>query len=136
VTINGKAAKFADLKPKMAFFYQRSLLKPSELFNDRPDIGNNYLILSIEALGRQVHGEIKAVHFDRHVISVHIPEAQMTADNVAVAKDAKIRIDGQARPLSDVKAGMRVILQMSAETERSFVIGITTVGPANNPGQN
>ena len=48
----------------------------------------------------------------------------MTAEGVAVAKDAKVVIDGKEGKLSDLKTGMQVTLQMSAEPDQSVIISI------------
>jgi hypothetical protein len=111
IFVNGKAAKLSDLKPHMKVFLQMPALKE--------------LVVSVAAIGTKVEGVVKAVDADNNTVSVHIPSSQMTAQGVPVAKDAKVVINGTEGNLSDLKTGMRVTLQMSAESEQSYVIGIT-----------
>ena len=77
-------------------------------------------------MGPQVRGLVKALDSEKSSISVHIINAQITAEAVPVTNDAKVIIDGKEGKLSDLKAGMQVVLQMSAESEQSLVIGIST----------
>jgi RNA polymerase sigma factor (sigma-70 family) len=111
VTIDDKAARLADLKPNMKVSLQLSAVKE--------------LVLAIRASGAKVDGVLKSVDTKNRTISVTLPSAQMTAAGVAVAKDAPVVIDGKAAKLSDLRAGMRVTLHMSAEPEESLVIRIT-----------
>ena len=53
-------------------------------------------------------------------MSTHLP-----AEGVAVAKGAKVIINGKDGKLSELQAGMRVTLQMSAEMDRSLIVSIT-----------
>ena len=55
---------------------------------------------------------------------VHIKNTHLAAEDVSVAKDAPILINGKQARLADLKPGMRVSLQMSAETDKSVVVGI------------
>jgi RNA polymerase sigma factor (sigma-70 family) len=120
VAINGKESKFADLKHNMQISLQFSVIK------------KNRLALEITALGPQVEGLVKTVDIKKSSISVHIINAQITAEAVSVTKDAKIIIDGKEGKLSDLKAGMRVTLQMPAELDESLVVGITAGKTAEN----
>jgi formylglycine-generating enzyme len=112
VAINGKQARFDDLKPNMQISLQLSGIKNQPAFE-------------ITALGPQVRGLIKSIDTKKNSISVRLIDAQMTAEAAPVAKDAIIVIDGKESKLSDLKAGTPVILQMSAEREQSLVVGIT-----------
>ena len=58
-------------------------------------------------------------------MGVTIANARMTAERVPLAVDAKVILDGKDGQLSDLKAGMRVTLQMSAQPDRGLIIGIT-----------
>ncbi|MBI3411563.1 MAG: sigma-70 family RNA polymerase sigma factor [Planctomycetes bacterium] len=111
VKINGRAVTSGDLKPNTKVSLQMSAVKD--------------LVLGITAYGATVEGVLKAVDTEKNAVSVTIPSAQLTAGGVAVAKNAKVIIDGKEGKLSDLKAGMRVTLQMSAEPDESVIIGIT-----------
>jgi hypothetical protein len=111
VIISGKAATFDDLKPNMKVTLQKSAVKE--------------LVLGIKAYGAKVDGVLKSVDAEKNTVSVNILNAQMTAERVSVAKDAKVVIDGKEGKLSDLKTGMRVTLQMSAEPEQSLIVGVT-----------
>jgi RNA polymerase sigma factor (sigma-70 family) len=111
VTIDDKVATFDDLKPNMKVSLQMSAVKEH--------------VLGIKAYGASVEGVLKSVDTEKNTISVNIPSAQMTAERVSVAKDAKVVIDGKEGKLSDLKTGMRVTLQMSAEPEQSLIVGVT-----------
>jgi hypothetical protein len=71
-----------------------------------------------------VEGILKAVDAVNSSVSITISSAQLTAEGVAVSKYAKVVIDGKEGKLSDLKTGMRVKLQMSAEPDESVIIGI------------
>ena len=118
VEINGRPAKFADLKPNMQVRLSTTLHKESKLFG-------RHLVVSIEASGQKVNGVIRAVDSAKRTIAVHLPYAQMTTEHVPVAAYSKVVIDGKDGKLSDLKAGMRVTLQMSAELDESLIVGIT-----------
>jgi len=112
VVINGKKAKFADLRTQMLVSLQISAVRKA-------------LVLGITAMGPTVEGIIKSVDSEKNTLSVSIPNTHLTAQSVTVDKDAKVLIDGMLGKLLDLKAGMRVTLQMSAEPDQSLVIGIT-----------
>ncbi len=119
VEINGRPAKFADLKPNMQVSLSTTLHKQSKLVG-------RYLVVSVEASGQKVYGVIKGVDNDKRTIAVHLPLAQMTAEHVPVATYAKVVIDGNEGKLLDLKTGMEVVLQMSALLDESLVVGIAT----------
>jgi hypothetical protein len=83
-------------------------------------------VLGIHALGHEVPATVMAVNADKNTISALFPYIEITVDNIAIAKGAKVLIDGKERRLSDLAVGTRVRLQMSAETDPSFVLEITT----------
>ncbi|MBI3408316.1 MAG: hypothetical protein HY040_08165 [Planctomycetes bacterium] len=118
--VNGKKATFSDLKPNMHVFLRMSATK------NKPDV-------AVTASGPKVEGIIKAVDADKNTIGINIPSIQMTAEGVRVANDARVVIDGREAKLSDLKPGMRVTLQMCAETDRSLVVGIATDTAAKEP---
>jgi len=111
VKIDHKSVAFNDLKPNMKVTLQVSAVKE--------------LVLGIEAYGAKVDGVLKSVDAENNTVSVNILSAQMTAERVSVAKDAKVVIDGKEGSVSDLRAGMRVTLQMSAEPEESLIVGVT-----------
>jgi len=112
VAINGKKATFSDMKAQMPVSLQMSAVKQA-------------LVVRITALGPKVQGVVKSVNADKRTISVNILGANLIAEAVPVVGDAKVVIDGAVGKLSELKAGMRVTLQMSGEPEQSLVIGIT-----------
>jgi RNA polymerase sigma factor (sigma-70 family) len=112
VVIDGKKAKAADLKPQMPVSLRLSAIKKT-------------LVVAITAAGPKVDGILKSANAEKSTISVTIPTAHMTTVDTRVARDAKVTIDGKAFQLADLKAGMRVTLQMSAEPEQSLILGIT-----------
>jgi RNA polymerase sigma factor (sigma-70 family) len=75
----------------------------------------------IEAAGPKVAGIVKGL--DKQTLKVSIDDTHLVADAI-VADDADVVIDGNKSKLGDVKAGMRVTLQMSAAKEPSFIVGI------------
>ena len=83
VTINDRATTLADLKPNMKLILQMSAVKE--------------LVLGIKAYGATVEGILKTVDPVKHTVSVTLPSAQMTAEGVSVAKNAKVVIDGKER---------------------------------------
>jgi RNA polymerase sigma factor (sigma-70 family) len=111
VTIDDQAATLGDLKPNMKVALQISAV--------------NNLVVGIRAYGATVGGMLKAVDPAKNAVSVTIPSIQMTVEGVSVAKNAKVEIDGKDAKLSDLKTGMRVTLQMSAEPDQSVIIAIT-----------
>ncbi len=112
VVINGKNANLADLKPQMPVTLELSAL-------DRE------MFVGVMASGPKVEGVVKTLDAAKNTISVSILNAHLTAQGVPVAKDAKVVINGTVGKLSDLKAGMRVTLQMSADPDQSLVVGIT-----------
>jgi len=111
VILDNKPARPADLKPKMLVMLQMSAVE------DR--------VFRITAFGPAVIVVLKTVDINANTISARIPLVNVTAQNLRVAKDAKVVINGREGKLSDLKAGMRVWLQMSAEADDSYIIGIT-----------
>jgi RNA polymerase sigma factor (sigma-70 family) len=113
VRINDRTVTLGDLKPNTKVSLQMSAVKE--------------LAVGITAYGATVEGVLKAVDTAKNAVSVTIPSAQMTAEDVSVAKNAKVVIDGKEGKLSDLKTGMRVTLQMSAEPDQSVIIAISKV---------
>lgn len=110
VTIDGKQATWSDLKAKMKVAVRMSAQGP--------------VALEVCAAGSKVAGTVKAVNAGKQTLEVSIDDAQMVAE-AAVSADAEVTIATGKAKLSDVKAGMRVIVQMSAVTEPSFIVAIT-----------
>jgi len=78
------------------------------------------VVVRINAAGPKIGGVVKTIDADRRKVSVG-------AAGFTLADHAVVLIDGKLGKLTDLRAGMRVTLQMSAETEPSLVVGITTV---------
>jgi hypothetical protein len=112
VKVNGKKAKLGDLKVKMKVALRVSTGKP--------------VVVGVIAAGPKVVGVVKAVNADRRTLSFGIPETPLSADDITVARNAAVVIDGKTGTLTDLRAGMLVTVQMSAETEESFVVRITS----------
>lgn len=109
--VNSKKAKYGDLKLKMRVIMH---VAPG-----RKTVG-------IKAAGPKVAAIVRSVQIDKRTLALNVQNTHLVAEGVAVAADADIMIDGKKSTLADLKAGMQVTLQMSAESERSFVIGVTT----------
>jgi RNA polymerase sigma factor (sigma-70 family) len=116
VIIDGKEAKLTDLAPDV----------PIQL--TRNDKG---LVTRIEATGNTVDCLLEAVDPARHAITVATKEDAEGGDKglqlYEVARDAAVRVNEQARKFTDLKAGMRVSLQLSALN--SVVVGVRAGGP-------
>jgi len=112
ITIDGKKGRLEDLKPGMRVVVLHSAIKP--------------VLVGIEAIGPRVEAVLAAVDAPRNTIAVNIRNTHLTAGNVLVAPDVKVVLDGKPASLADLKPGLRVTLQMSAESDRSLVVGITT----------
>jgi RNA polymerase sigma factor (sigma-70 family) len=106
VFVNAKKAKLGDVKVKMNVALRIGSGKPG--------------VVRIYAAGPKVGGVVKTIDADRRIVS-------LGAEGIAVADHAVVLIEGKHGKLADLRAGMRVTLQMSAETEPSLVVGITTV---------
>jgi RNA polymerase sigma factor (sigma-70 family) len=113
VVVDGKELTFADLKPNMRASLQRSAV-------------NESLIVRITAKGPRVDAVVRAVDAMKGRITVRIKDTHLTAPDVTVAKNARVILDGHDGKLSDLRVGMTVTLQMSAESEPGFVVGIST----------
>jgi Sigma-70, region 4/Domain of unknown function (DUF5666) len=106
VFVNGKKAKLGDVKVKMKVALCIGAGKKA--------------VVRINAAGPKLGGVVKAIDADRRTVS-------LGAERITVADHAVVLIDGKHGKLTDLRPGMRVTLQMSAETEPSLVVGITTV---------
>jgi RNA polymerase sigma factor (sigma-70 family) len=110
VRIDGKESQFADLKAGMRVTVQVSAVKPA--------------VLDIQAAGPTVPCLLKAVDAAQHTITIHLRKNHLTFAGLPVAKDAKVWINGKESQLADLQPGMRVQLQMGAETDCNLVVGI------------
>ena len=110
VLINGKKAKLGDLKVKMRVTIQVPTGKTKAV--------------GVKAAGPKVAGSVKAVHIDKRTLSLEVPDLHLVADGVTIAPDAAVMIAARKATLADVQAGMKVTVQMSAETEGSYVVAI------------
>ena len=106
VVVNGRKAKLGDLKLKMLVALRMSAGKPA--------------VARIDAAGPKVAGVVKALDAEGHRLS-------LGAEGLTVSPDAIVWIDGKHGKLADLRPGMNVTVQMSAETDRSYIAGITTV---------
>jgi len=106
VFVNGMKAKLGDVKVKMNVTLRICSGKPG--------------VVRIYAAGPKVGGVVKTIDADRRIVS-------LGAEGITVADHAVVLIDGKHGKLADLRAGMRVTLQMSAETEPSLVVGIRIV---------
>jgi RNA polymerase sigma factor (sigma-70 family) len=106
VFVNGKKAKLGDVKVKMNVALRIGSGKPG--------------VVRIYAAGPKVGGVVKMIDADRRIVS-------LGAEGITVADHAVVLIEDRHGKLADLRAGMRVTLQLSAETEPRLVVGITTV---------
>jgi RNA polymerase sigma factor (sigma-70 family) len=79
-------------------------------------------IVGIKATGPKVDGEVKKIDADKRTLS-------LGAQAISVADGAIVRIDGKQAELGKLRPGMRVTLEMSAHTQPSDIVGITTGKP-------
>jgi RNA polymerase sigma factor (sigma-70 family) len=106
VVINNKKGRLADVRPKMQVSLHMSAVKP--------------LVVGVTAAGPKVEGIVTAVHPAEHTISLNIKNTHLTSVGVPVAQDARVMIDGKEGKLADLQAGERVIVHMSAESDKSL----------------
>jgi RNA polymerase sigma factor (sigma-70 family) len=103
VFVNGNKAKLGDVKVKMKVALRIGAGKT--------------VVVRIYAAGPKVGGVVKTIDAERGIVS-------LGAQDIKVADHAVVLIDGKPGKLTDLRAGMPVTLQLSAETERSLVVGI------------
>jgi RNA polymerase sigma factor (sigma-70 family) len=107
ILVDGKKAKFADLKAKMKVALNVSLKKQT--------------VFAIQATGPKVDGILKAIDIDRRTLT-------FGAKRFDLAADVAVTINGKAGQLAGVRAGMQVTLQMAADADRNQVVAITANG--------
>jgi RNA polymerase sigma factor (sigma-70 family) len=116
VIIDGKEAKLTDLAP--------------DVYIDLT-LDDKGLVTRIEATGNTVDCLLEAVDPARHALTVATKEDAEGADKKLqlydVTKDAAVRVNGTERKFTDLKAGMRVSLQLSAL--KPVVVGVRAAGP-------
>jgi hypothetical protein len=78
-------------------------------------------------VGPKVHGIVVGVDARRHTLTLNVKNTHLSVPDVPVAAQAKITVGGKDATLADLKPGMSVVLQMTAETDRSLIIGISTL---------
>jgi RNA polymerase sigma factor (sigma-70 family) len=113
VVVDGEEVTFADLKPNM-----RASLRLA--------VPNGPLVVRVTAAGPKVDAVVRAVDGTRNRITVRVKDTHLAAQDVPVARNAKVVLGGQEGKLSDLRVGMTVTLQMSAESDPGFVVGIRT----------
>lgn len=104
VIVNGKKAKVGDLKAKMKVNVQVPIGKTKAA--------------GVKAAGPKLVGSVKAVHLENRTLSLDV------ADGLALAPDAPVYVAGKKAALADVRTGMNVVLQMSAEMDNRQVVAI------------
>ncbi len=110
LTVNRKKAKHGDVKLKM-----RVILH----------VAPGMKVLNIKAAGPKVSATVKSVQLDKRLLTLDIHNTNLVIDGTAVAADAEIVIDGKKAAFTELQAGMRVTVEMSAEFEGSCVVGVT-----------
>src|SRR5262249_12097154 len=106
VVVNGKKTKLGGGEGKMNVALRIGSGKPG--------------VVRIYAAGPKVGGVVKLIDADRRIVS-------LDRESITVADHAVVLIEGRHGKLADLRAGMRVTLQLSAEMEPRLVVGITTV---------
>jgi RNA polymerase sigma-70 factor (ECF subfamily) len=101
VYVNGKKAKFGDLKSRMKVTVKLSTGKPR--------------VVGVSAAGPKLIGAVERVDADRHVLTLN-------GSPRPVAPDAAIRINDAPGRLSDIEAGMNVAVRLSADAD--CIVGI------------
>src|SRR5262249_53852677 len=116
IIIDGKEAKLSDLIQDLSI---------QVTLNDKG------LVTRIEATGSTMDCLLEAVDPVRHAVTVATKENAEGADKglqlYDVTKDAAVRVNGTERKFTDLKAGMRVSLQLSAL--KPVVVGVRAAGP-------
>jgi hypothetical protein len=64
------------------------------------------------------------VDADRHTLTLYLNRFFLTVPDVPMAEDAKMMVRGRPAHLADLKPGMHVIVQMSADPEKSLAVGV------------
>ncbi len=118
IIIDGKEARLAELREGHAVLLEIDA-NPAGSCRAR----------RIEAAGPKVAGTVKKVKLDgeKQTLEVSIDDIHLVAEAI-VAEDAEVVVAGARSKLADVKAGMRVTLQMSAAMDPGFIVAITA-GP-------
>jgi hypothetical protein len=105
---DGKAIKLADLKSG-----GRVALKLS------PDQKS---VVEVRAVGRTSQAPLKAADAEKGTITITLETRQGKQDKTyAVAKDAKLTVDGKAVKLGDLKAGTVLFYTFSAEDNNTII---------------
>jgi RNA polymerase sigma factor (sigma-70 family) len=111
VTIDGRTHPLGDLRADMQL-----ALKFSAVRQDG--------VVGIRATGPTVECTLKSVDAARHTVTVRLTKEHLTARDVRVDWAAKIEVAGKPVGFGELKPGMPVSLQMSADPEQSLVLGI------------
>ena len=106
VHVNGKKAKFGDLKLKMHVSLHVSVSKPN--------------VFAIKATRSSIVGVLKSLDIQRRTLCLDLDKKP---HDLPIAADVEVTIDGKAGEVTDLKAGMQVTVRMSAE--RECIVGIT-----------
>jgi len=111
VTIAGKEVKLSDLEAGMVVNIEM-----------RRNADGQSLALSITALGQSITGQVKSM--DGKTLTVQGENEAMVAEAITVDPEVVVTIAGAKRKLDDVKTGMPVTLQLSADADRARIIAI------------
>jgi RNA polymerase sigma factor (sigma-70 family) len=109
VTIDGKDAKAAELRPGMTVTLRLSAVYP--------------VIFGVTAIGPQLDGIVRSVDTDRKTLTVLLSSPRLVVGGVS-AEGAAITVGGKAATLADLKPGMRVYVQWAADPEMRRVLSV------------
>jgi RNA polymerase sigma factor (sigma-70 family) len=113
VVIDGRHSTLTDLKEDMPVVLDFSA------------VGKR--VIGIRATGPTVACVVKEVDSTRRTLKVRLTQEHLTVPGIRVAIDARIVLNGQGATLADLKPGMSIALQMSADPDSSQVLGIQTL---------
>jgi hypothetical protein len=81
-------------------------------------------VIGIQAIGPAVDCIVKSVDPARRTLSVRLTREHLTVTGVPVSNDARIVIEGRNATLVDLKPGMFITLQMTANPDASQILGL------------
>ena len=84
-------------------------------------------VIGIRATGPTVACVVKEVDSARRTLTVRLTQEHLTVPGIPIANDARIVLNGQDATLGDLKPGMSIVLQMSADPDSSQALGVQTL---------
>jgi RNA polymerase sigma factor (sigma-70 family) len=113
VAIDGRVSALTDLKEDMPVVLSFSAVKKR--------------VIGIRATGPTVACVVKAVDPARRTLTVRLTREHLTVPEIPLSKNARIAVNGQGARLADLKPGMSIALQLTADPDHSEVLGVQLV---------